>query len=113
MKVITPALPSTNSTYNIFDSTLDILREEIMRARDQIHCIVAGSEPWDVLFQPHQFFKIYDTFIEVVAVAATSKHHESWHGLVESRIRFLGQYLEECEGVSRVQPCTESFVAAS
>jgi poly(A) polymerase len=57
MPVITPAYPSMNSTYNVSDSTLRVIREEFYRGVKKT--LSAQQIDWHMLFERHEFFVRY------------------------------------------------------
>lgn len=89
MPIITPSYPQQNSTFNVTNSTKEIMREEFQLASSVIEQIVMGKVEWAALFKPVNFFLKYRHFIAVVVPDIPE-----WVGLVESRLRILVQNLE-------------------
>lgn len=117
MPIITPSYPAMNSTFNVSESTLWLMKSEFKRAQEICEKAQAGelsmtavptepaegaSEPtpptepslWWELIQPHQFFAEHSHFLQVYAHAATAEEWRIWEGFVESRLRHLGVNIE-------------------
>eukprot|EP00118_Oscarella_pearsei_P007994 m.40240 g.40240 ORF g.40240 m.40240 type:complete len:617 (+) comp32930_c0_seq18:98-1948(+) len=100
MPIITPAYPQQNSTFNVSQSTLTIMKKELERG---FACVEALDQSitcdWSELFDPVNFFNQYKHFIIIKASAETSIHHLEWVGLVESKIRLLITSLEQSDSI--------------
>ncbi|MFL5346255.1 MAG: poly(A) polymerase [Hyalangium sp.] len=72
MPVVAPALPPRNTARNVSRSTLQVLREELARARELIHRARTEATPaaWEALFEPIDFSR--ETTRLVVSVEAPS-----------------------------------------
>eukprot|EP00976_Prorocentrum_cordatum_P060825 1176059-Prorocentrum_minimum.AAC.2 len=68
MPIITPAYPSMNSSYNVTESTLQLMTEQFQLA-DSICAEVLYSPnkevDWGRLFQPFPFFEKYKHYVVV------------------------------------------------
>jgi poly(A) polymerase len=93
MPVITPAYPSMNSTYNVSESTLRIIREELYRGVKIT--MKAKQVDWRELFEKHGFFKRYRNYLQIDVSAANQEQLRMWQGWVESRLRHLTLKLEQ------------------
>jgi len=92
MPIITPAYPSMNSSYNVTESTLQLMTEQFRQA-DGICAEVlynpSKSVDWSRLFQPFPFFEKYKHYVEVQVAADSEENHVKWEGWVQSRLRYL------------------------
>ena len=100
MPIITPAYPCMNSSYNVSESTLALMRNEMARGDAQAQAayaagaklIAAGSElhgVWAPMFEPLKFFDTYKHYLQVDVRAASEDSQRRWEGWVESRLRQL------------------------
>lgn len=92
MPIITPAYPSMNSSYNVSESTLRVMKEEFRRGRDLCDALErtpAQNCDWLPLFEDFSFFDMYNHYLQILATAANPDDHRSWKGWVESRLRRL------------------------
>src|SRR5690606_11054208 len=78
MPIITPSYPQQNSTFNVTNSTKEILKEEFQNASIVIDKIITGKAGWETLFEPVAFFTKYRHYITIVV-----SPHAEWVGLVE------------------------------
>ncbi|ELU07731.1 hypothetical protein CAPTEDRAFT_223399 [Capitella teleta] len=95
MPIITPAYPQQNSTYNVSNSTRQIMMDEFKEALVVANNVYANKDEWGSLFQPSDFFQKYKHYIVLVARSDTEDHQLEWVGLVESKIRILVGNLEK------------------
>ncbi len=102
MPVITPAYPCMNSTYNVSESTLQILKQEFARGREitfriehngthsrpeegiisvNKYSILIGilGESWKTLFDKAEFFSKYKIFVQIDMFADTEENHRKWY----------------------------------
>lgn len=110
MPIITPAYPQQNSTFNVSQSTRNIIMEEFKLGLQLTDEIMLGKSMWEKLFEPPQFFMKYRHFIVLIVSAASSKDHLEWAGLVESKIRFLIGTLERNESIILAHINPENYV---
>ena len=100
MPIITPAYPCMNSSYNVSESTLALMRTEMARGDTQAQAAyvaaakltAAGSElhgVWAPMFEPLKFFDTYKHYLQVDVTAASEDSQRRWEGWVESRLRQL------------------------
>uniref|UniRef100_A0A7S1CGZ1 Poly(A) polymerase n=1 Tax=Bicosoecida sp. CB-2014 TaxID=1486930 RepID=A0A7S1CGZ1_9STRA len=97
MPIITPAYPASNSSFNVTNSTLKIMRDEFKRGGEVMARIMEqppDEMDWDELFTPTDFFTRYDSYLQVDATAGTAEGLEEWAGWVESRLRRLVDTIE-------------------
>ncbi|XP_062186031.1 nuclear poly(A) polymerase 4-like [Phragmites australis] len=89
MAVITPSYPCMNSTYNVSQATLRVIKEQIMAGHAACQEIACGRD-WGALFQPFQFFRAHKSYLQVdVTLAGGEDGLREWKGWVESRLRHL------------------------
>ncbi|EKX46853.1 hypothetical protein GUITHDRAFT_162826 [Guillardia theta CCMP2712] len=109
LTVITPTYPMDNSTFNVTDSALNVIRNEISRANSLTQGLAQGESSYNDLFEPAMFFKQYGTFVQI-EVLGSEKHIEAFSGYVESQIRKLVEKLTTSQlGLYIVHPCTRHF----
>jgi poly(A) polymerase len=65
MPIITPAYPSMNSSYNVGQSQLRRLREELINGNKIMNKIAEGKVEWSTLLKGNTFFKDHSHYIEV------------------------------------------------
>ncbi|KAK9846007.1 hypothetical protein WJX81_008275 [Elliptochloris bilobata] len=98
MPIITPAYPAANSSYNVSESTLRVMREEFVRG-DQV-CTESlapgcrGAAPWTRLLEPVDFFRQYKNYLQVEVWAGSEEDFRAWDGWVHSRLRQLVMRVE-------------------
>jgi len=109
MPIITPAYPQQNSTYNVTQSTRQVIVEEFRDAFASTQKIYAGTDEWSSLFSPSDFFQKYKHYIVLLAKAESEDHHLEWVGLVESKIRILVGNLEKNPYIKLAHVNPESF----
>ncbi|KDO28514.1 hypothetical protein SPRG_06753 [Saprolegnia parasitica CBS 223.65] len=98
MPIITPAYPAMNSSYNVLESTLAMMKSEFRSAAATCVDIEIQSVPWEDLFEDSTFFKRWDHFLQLDVLAATASF-PAWFGWVESRLRQLFSRLEQVPDV--------------
>jgi len=109
MPIITPAYPAMNSTYNVSESTLSLLKQELGRGRKICDNIEKGNGSWTELFEPSDFFVRYKAYVQVDIIAPTEEDHRKWEGWIESRLRFLISNLEQTPNLQYAVPFPTSF----
>jgi len=115
MPIITPAYPSMNSTYNVSESTLQLMKEEFKRGMDITWEIERRSTNreravyWQKLLEKSNFFMKYKHYIEIDVMAQTDHEHRKWLGWIESRLRLLILKLEQTPNVLYAQPFPKGF----
>lgn len=112
MPIITPAYPSMNSTYNVSESTLRVMKDEFARGASICLEIENNKIGWDKVFEESDFFTKYKNYLEMEVSAETEDDFRKWLGYVESRFRFLIYRLEQIENMV-VHPWPYSFKAAT
>lgn len=115
MPIITPTYPDTNTTFNVFESTIWVIRKEFTRGRKITEAIRAGDKNYADLLEPKCFFSkrsdpSYKTFIEVVAQAGDEMSLLVFKGVVQSSIRkFIDKVMAHRDGLNPhvvLVPCT-------
>lgn len=91
MPVITPAYPQQNSSYNVTESAKKLI---IRNFRDTSMALVDNG--WDSLLLEFKFFKQYNHYLVVSAVAPDIEDHSKWSKFVLSKIRYLINNLDCC-----------------
>jgi poly(A) polymerase len=94
MPIITPAYPPQNSTFNVTQSNLKIVKKELELGLAVCSDISMKKKTWDDLFTPLDFFSQYKHYIVIIAAATSKDILLQWSGLVESKIRLLVGKLE-------------------
>lgn len=126
MPIITPAYPAMNSSYNVGEPQLRVLKEEIQWGLEVTTAVSEGKKPWEALFEPSPFFWKWGHYIMIEMIAATAEDHRKWFGWCESRMRQLILSLEQppavlchpfCKQYYRIWPdgshCTTMFLGLS
>jgi poly(A) polymerase len=67
------------------------------------------SNPWEALFDPVDFFVLYDQYISITLSAASDADMRVWKGYMESRLRFLVQRLEHVDVLTDIRPFPACF----
>eukprot|EP01134_Creolimax_fragrantissima_P000961 CFRG0961T1 len=113
MPIITPAYPAMNSTHNVMNSNLRLLKAEFKRGMDITLHVESGEKRWEELFTRTEFFFRYKQFVRIDAIATNEADHHLWEGLIEARIRVLVASLERVPGLAGACPLPESFTSKS
>jgi hypothetical protein len=104
MKIITPAFPAFNSTYNVSETTKRILNKEFeffKQFTNMIKCYNANVDgkksvcTWREIFNDIDFFAYYSCYLQIDILSSNEEDFKKWQGFVESRLRFLIKFLEE------------------
>jgi len=110
MPIITPAYPAINSTYNVSESTLKLIKDEFSRGLDMCLKIEKEEDTWNKLFEKSDFFVYrYKVYVQVDILAATEEQHRKWEGWVNSKLRLLLLKLEQTINVKSAQPFPKCF----
>ena len=112
--ILTPAYPSMNSTHNVSDTTLRILKQEWKRGLDitlQIKINPKNSvDIWKQLMaNDDYFFTKYKDYLNVQISSYAEEDQIAWSGFIESKMRQLIRGLELTPGVQHNQPWPDSF----
>lgn len=96
MRVLTPAFPCMNTTYNVSMATLAIIESQLKLAHFTLRDITSGKKEWKDLFKPINFYKEYKQFFEINVVGrnCTKGEFTSFKGYVESKLRKLTEKME-------------------
>eukprot|EP01084_Bolivina_argentea_P113891 202878_1 len=89
MPIITPAYPSMNSSYNVAEPQLRMIKEAIARGMDVSSAIVSDPDghSWQELYSCPVFFERFTDYIEVDVISTMPEEHRKWLAWVESRLR--------------------------
>ena len=81
MPIITPAYPAMNSSYNVTESTLQVMKAEFKRGIDAVMRVEKAETTWEELFEKVNFFERgrFDRYIMVEAWAPTTKELLTWY----------------------------------
>jgi len=109
MPIITPAYPAMNSTYNVSESTLNVLKQEFSRGTQITSKIEQESMPWTSLLDKCDFFLRYKAYVQIDVLASTEEDHRKWEGWIESRLRFLISNLEQTANLQFAHPYPNFF----
>jgi poly(A) polymerase len=121
MPIITPAYPAMNSTYNVSESTLNIMKQELQRGTFTTTKIETEGASWTSLFEKCDFFNMYKAYVQIELVAEKEDEHRKWYelfhkrtqscreGWVESRLRFLILNLEQTPNLQHAHPHPKFF----
>lgn len=122
MPIITPAYPSSNSSYNVSLQSLEIIQREFVLAFDNLRSIfndlarferpdqtgpllpsiveeINQTIQWDKLFEHSDFFIRFNSYLIIEIEATNEVHLAHWQGWVESRLRTLISYI--CDDPAR------------
>ncbi|CAM9894655.1 unnamed protein product, partial [Scytosiphon promiscuus] len=99
MPIITPAYPAMNSSYNVGEPQMRLIRQEIARGWRLTRGISAGVASWANLFERSDFFWRFELYVQVDIAARNAADHRLWFGWIESRIRSLLVCLDQIDSV--------------
>lgn len=94
MFVITPAFPCMNSSHNVSNASLSVIKNFFRESNQVLKEIKLKKKNWKDLFKKCDFFNMYKTFIEIDIVANDLTEFKTWLGFVESKIRKLTSNFE-------------------
>lgn len=110
MPVITPAYPSMCSTFNVTQSALTVIKEELKQGAETTDLIMMGKKPWKDLFVKHSFFTNgFKYYLSVTTCSTNKEAHKIWSGYVESKIRILVQGLERHPSIALARPFNKGY----
>ena len=82
MKIITPAYPAQNSTFNVTNSTLHVLKDAFRAGRETCAKILLGQAKWEALWSPLPFFTMHKHYLQVLVCALNEEDFKKWEGWV-------------------------------
>ena len=87
------------------------MMKEFKRAEDIVNTIHAGKKQWSDLFSRHTFFtEDHKYYLSVIAASRTSEAHDSFAGLVQSKVRLLVKGIDDGDaGVDIARPYVKPF----
>jgi poly(A) polymerase len=96
MPVVAPALPPRNTARNVSRSTLQVIRDELTRAREQVHqaCAQSTLAGWEALFVPADFTHETPARLVVSIEAPAAEARERAAGWVLGHLTALVYRLE-------------------
>jgi len=110
MKILTPAYPAQNSTFNVSVSTLEVLKKEFKRGKEACKKILLSEAKWEDLWIKLPFFQMYKNYLMVTVSAKDEEDFKKWEGWVGSRVKILIQSIENCTGGQMLaHPSTARF----
>ena len=110
MKIITPAYPAQNSTFNVSSSTLEVLKREFKRGKIVTGKVLIGEAKWMDVWSDVQFFAKYKTYLQLIITADNEEDFKKWEGWVGSRLKNLVQGVETfSEGAMMAHPGVKKF----
>lgn len=101
MILLNPVYPSMNSTPNINEYSLKIMKSELERGYSIVEQIEEGKlvyimkwsllllQTWDKLIEPSDFFYKYNQYIAITISAGSSENMLKWLGYCESKLRIF------------------------
>eukprot|EP00041_Stephanoeca_diplocostata_P003152 m.32264 g.32264 ORF g.32264 m.32264 type:complete len:642 (+) comp14094_c0_seq1:97-2022(+) len=98
MPIITPSYPCMNSTHNVMESTLAVMKREFERGFtvcDDIVKTKGTRVTFDKLWEKVDFFANYKMFIIITAEAASEDDLVAFAGLVQANIRWFVKLIPE------------------
>lgn len=98
MKILTPAYPAQNSTFNVSVSTLEVLKAEFKRGKEVTKMILLNTAKWEQLWCSLNFLEKYKHYLMVTISAKNEDDFKKWEGWVGSRIKLLIQGIENATG---------------
>lgn len=110
MPIITPAYPSMCATFNVTQSAMTVIKEELKQGAETTDLIMMGKKPWKELFVKHTFFtKGYKYYLAVTTCSTSKEAHKVWSGYVESKVRLLVQGLERHPSIALARPFNKGY----
>ena len=99
MPVITSSVPQMNSTVNVDEENLGVIKKCLVEAAKTCSGVFEGTKTWQDLLQPRQFLQEFDHYIDVTTKAR--RDVQMWFGSVESKLRHLVVMLRRCPKVAQ------------
>lgn len=112
MPIITPAYPSMCSTHSVTTSTLEVIKDELLRGKLIVEKIMAqpGSS-WAELFEESDFFTKYKWYLGIIVSTGNLEAMHQWAGTVESKLRQLIILLQDNTPIIKiVRPFPDGFM---
>ncbi|KAF4322954.1 hypothetical protein BBO99_00001092 [Phytophthora kernoviae] len=110
MPILTPAYPSMNSSFNVSNHTLAVMKEEFKRALTMVQDVLSkGGSDWSSLFDPTDFFAVHQHYLAVEVYTEKQDEEPAWCSFCESRIRKLVESLAYNPALCRLRAFTKKF----
>lgn len=109
VNILTPAFPAFNTAYCITRSSLRLLLTEVELALKITSEIVIDRAPWTHLFSDIDFFQTYHHLLQIEILATSLQDFQSWHGLVQNKLKFLVLDIENSSAVPHVRLLPRAF----
>lgn len=88
MPIITPGFPAFNSTFNVSNTTKNIIIKEFQRASDIMTKIMDKELAWDGLFKKLDFLNEYRFYLKI-DVLTMKIDDQKFLGYIESKLKKL------------------------
>ena len=87
MTIVTPGFPAFNSTFNVSNTTKNIILKEFQRASELMVKKIANKElPWNRLFEKFDFLNEYQFYLKIDVL--TNKYDDQKYlGYIESKLK--------------------------
>ncbi|KAG7402153.1 hypothetical protein PHYBOEH_005716 [Phytophthora boehmeriae] len=110
MPILTPAYPSMNSSFNVSNHTLAVMKEEFKRALTMVQDVLSkGGSDWSSLFEPTDFFAVHQHYLAVEVYTEKEDEEPAWCSFCESRMRKLVESLAYNPALCRLRAFTKKF----
>lgn len=84
---------------------MEVINRELKRGAEITDKIWDKQAEWKDLFAKHTFFtQDYKYYLSIVSASTTKEAQNTWCGLVESKLRHLGTYLENHASIGLAHP---------
>ncbi|WOG82933.1 hypothetical protein DCAR_0102104 [Daucus carota subsp. sativus] len=113
MPIITPVYPSTNSSYNVSTTTLNIIKDQFEFGKKMCEQIELRNGQWDSLFEFYPFFEAYPCYLLINVSASDEEDLLDWKGFVKSRLMKLTLKIERAHEKLQCHPCTNAYTDES
>ena len=86
MTIVTPGFPAFNSTFNVSNTTKNIILKEFQRASELMIKIANKELPWNRLFEKFDFLNEYQFYLKIDVL--TNKYDDQKYlGYIESKLK--------------------------
>mmetsp|Transcript_6437 Transcript_6437/g.11224 ORF Transcript_6437/g.11224 Transcript_6437/m.11224 type:complete len:459 (+) Transcript_6437:394-1770(+) len=109
VNILTPAFPAFNTAYCITRTSLRLLLSEVELALKITSEVVIDRAPWTHLFCDLDFFQTYHHLLQIEVLATSLQDFQSWHGLVQNKLKFLVLDIENSPSSPHVRLLPRSF----
>lgn len=113
MTILTPAYPAYNTAIGTPKSAFKLIKKELQLGYKIIKDIMQGETDWQDLFEELDFFERFRHFVSIEISASSEEDFQTWHGLVQSKLKQLISNLENTYPHPSAIIYTRSFQMAS